>query len=170
MNLWTVLITPFADYAFMRSALVACMALAIASGPLGTLLLLRRMGSVGNVLSHAVMPGAAVGFAIAGSALAALTVGGLITGIIVAFLMIFGNRFDAPTLTAATRRTPKQVSEALHDALRAALLEQAGEDAYAFVHDRIVESLLNNLQEEGRRDAYASEPLGESAEVPPHHR
>src|SRR5580693_2417986 len=59
MSLWSVLVAPFAEYTFMRSALVACMALAVASGPLGTLLLLRRMGLVADVLSHAVMPRAA---------------------------------------------------------------------------------------------------------------
>ena len=95
MSLWSALVAPFSEYAFMRSALVACMALAVASGPLGTLLLLRRMGLVGDVLSHAVMPGAAVGFALAGSALAALSVGGLFTGIAVVLLMILGTRFGA---------------------------------------------------------------------------
>ena len=95
MSIWSVLITPFAEYAFMRSALIACMALAVASGPLGTLLLLRRMGLVGDVLSHAVMPGAAVGFALAGSALAVLSAGGLVTGIAVVLLMILGTRFGA---------------------------------------------------------------------------
>src|SRR5258708_18973213 len=75
MSLWSALVAPFSEYAFMRSALVACMALAVASGPLGTLLLLRRMGLVADVLSHAVMPGAAVGFALAGSALAVLRTG-----------------------------------------------------------------------------------------------
>lgn len=95
MSIWSVLVTPFSEYAFMRSALVACMALAVASGPLGTLLLLRRMGLVGDVLSHAVMPGAAVGFALAGSALAVLSAGGLITGIAVVVLMILGTRFGA---------------------------------------------------------------------------
>ena len=95
MSLWSALVAPFSEYAFMRSALVACMALAVASGPLGTLLLLRRMGLVGDVLSHAVMPGAAVGFAFAGSALAALSVGGLVTGIAVVLLMILGTRFGA---------------------------------------------------------------------------
>jgi zinc/manganese transport system permease protein len=95
MSLWSVLVAPFSEYAFMRSALVACMALAVASGPLGTLLLLRRMGLVGDVLSHAVMPGAAVGFAFAGSALAALSVGGLFTGIAVVLLMMLGTRFGA---------------------------------------------------------------------------
>src|SRR5258708_15265579 len=95
MSLWSTLVAPFSEYAFMRSALVACMALAVASGPLGTLLLLRRMGLVGDVLSHAVMPGAAVGFALAGSALAALSVGGLFTGIAVILLMILCTRFGA---------------------------------------------------------------------------
>jgi len=71
------------------------MALAVASGPLGTLLLLRRMGLVADVLSHAVMPGAAIGFALAGSALAVLSIGGLLTGIAVVFLMILGTRFGA---------------------------------------------------------------------------
>jgi len=95
MSLWTILVTPFADYSFMRTALVACLALAVASGPLGTLLLLRRMGLVGNVLSHAVMPGAAIGFALAGNALAVLSVGGLLTGIAVVLLMMLGTRFGA---------------------------------------------------------------------------
>ncbi|MGH8431659.1 MAG: metal ABC transporter permease [Solimonas sp.] len=93
MSLWSILVTPFSEYAFMRSALVACMALAVASGPLGTLLLLRRMGLVGGILSHAVMPGAAVGFALAGSALAVLSTGGLVTGIAVVLLMTLGTRF-----------------------------------------------------------------------------
>jgi zinc/manganese transport system permease protein len=95
MSLWSTFVAPFSEYAFMRSALVACMALAVASGPLGTLLLLRRMGLVGDVLSHAVMPGAAVGFALAGSALAVLSIGGLLTGIAVVLLMILGTRFGA---------------------------------------------------------------------------
>jgi zinc/manganese transport system permease protein len=95
MSLWSILVAPFSEYAFMRSALVACMALAVASGPLGTLLLLRRMGLVGDVLSHAVMPGAAIGFALAGSALAVLSTGGLLTGIAVVLLMILGTRFGA---------------------------------------------------------------------------
>src|SRR5258708_32572701 len=95
MSLWSTLVAPFSEYAFMRSALVACLALAVASGPLGTLLLLRRMGLVGDVLSHAVMPGAAVGFALAGSALAALSVGGPFTRIAVVLLMVLGTPFGA---------------------------------------------------------------------------
>jgi zinc/manganese transport system permease protein len=80
-----LLIAPFELYSFMRTALVACLALALASGPIGTLLLLRRMSLEGDVLSHAVMPGAALGFLYAGYySLAALSVGGLLTGALVA--------------------------------------------------------------------------------------
>jgi zinc/manganese transport system permease protein len=68
----------------MRIALVACFALALANGPIGTLLLMRRESLDGNVLSHAVMPGAALGFLYAGYSLAALTIGGLLTGLAVA--------------------------------------------------------------------------------------
>ena len=70
----------------MRIALVACFALALANGPLGIFLLLRRMALDGNVLSHAVMPGAALGFAYAGHSLLALSAGGLASGSIVAAL------------------------------------------------------------------------------------
>src|ERR1700758_3681060 len=80
------LIGPFETFGFMRTALVACLALALANGPLGTLLLLRKMSLDGDVLSHAVMPGAALGFLYAGYSLAALSAGGLFTGLVVALL------------------------------------------------------------------------------------
>lgn len=57
---------PFMEFAFMRRALVGCMALALGAGPVGVFLLLRRMSLVGDAMSHAVLPGAAVGFLIAG--------------------------------------------------------------------------------------------------------
>jgi zinc/manganese transport system permease protein len=78
------LIGPFESFGFMRTALVACFALALANGPVGMLLLLRRMSLEGDVLSHAVMPGAALGFLYAGYSLAALSLGGFLTGALVA--------------------------------------------------------------------------------------
>ncbi|MFA5122994.1 metal ABC transporter permease [Zavarzinia sp.] len=77
---------PFADYAFMRRALVACFALALGCGPVGVLLMLRRMSLVGDAMSHAVLPGAAVGFLIAGLNIWAMGLGGLIAGLSVALL------------------------------------------------------------------------------------
>src|ERR1700682_5655186 len=86
------LLGPFESFAFMRLALVACFALALASAPIGTLLLLRRMSLDADVLSHAVMPGAALGFLYAGYSLFALSLGGLLTGLVVAGLAALKTR------------------------------------------------------------------------------
>ena len=50
-------IAPFQEFAFMRRALVATLALALSSAPLGVMLTLRRMSLFGEALSHAVLPG-----------------------------------------------------------------------------------------------------------------
>ena len=84
LSLYALLVGPFEAFSFMRIALVACLALALANGPLGIFLLLRRMTLDGNVLSHAVMPGAALGFVYAGHSLLALSLGGLASGAMVA--------------------------------------------------------------------------------------
>ena len=85
-GVYAALIGPFEAFGFMRVALAACLALALASGPIGVFLLLRRMSLEGDVLSHAVMPGAAIGFLFAGYSLAAMSFGGLATGLGVAGL------------------------------------------------------------------------------------
>jgi len=66
MTTYSVFIAPFVDYGFMRRALVACLALGLGSAPIGVLLMLRRMSLVGDAMSHAILPGAAVGFLVAG--------------------------------------------------------------------------------------------------------
>lgn len=88
------LIAPFETLGFMRAALVACAALALANGAVGTLLVLRRMSLDGDVLGHAVMPGAAIGFLYAGPSPVFLSLGGLASGFAVAALagLIAGGR------------------------------------------------------------------------------
>lgn len=81
-----LLVAPFTDYGFMRRALVACAALAVGSGPLGVFLVLRRMSLMGDALSHAIMPGAAIGFVFAGLSLPAMSLGGFAAGLAVALL------------------------------------------------------------------------------------
>ncbi len=87
MSLYALFVSPFVDYGFMRRALVASIGLGLGSGPVGVLLMLRRMSLVGDAMSHAVLPGAAVGFLIAGGlSLPAMGLGGLIAGLSVALL------------------------------------------------------------------------------------
>jgi zinc/manganese transport system permease protein len=86
MSAHALLIAPFQTLGFMRGALVACLALALANGAVGTLLVLRRMSLDGGVLGHAVMPGAAIGFLYAGPSPTWLSLGGLASGLAVAAL------------------------------------------------------------------------------------
>jgi zinc/manganese transport system permease protein len=87
MILYDTFVHPFIEYGFMRRALVACLSLAIGSAPIGVLLLLRRMSLVGDAMSHAILPGAAVGFLVAGGlSLPAMGLGGLVAGLGVALL------------------------------------------------------------------------------------
>jgi zinc/manganese transport system permease protein len=86
MSAYTLVVAPFTSLAFMRAALVACLALALTNGAVGTLLVLRRMSLDGDVLGHAVMPGAAVGFLYAGPSPFWLSLGGLASGLTVATL------------------------------------------------------------------------------------
>jgi zinc/manganese transport system permease protein len=91
--LFDFFLAPFLDYFFMRHALVACVALALGCGPIGVLLVLRRMSLVGDALSHAVLPGAALGFLISGLSLYAMTLGGIIAGLAVALVAGAVTRF-----------------------------------------------------------------------------
>ncbi|MCG7387906.1 metal ABC transporter permease [Pantoea sp. ACRSB] len=87
------LIQPFIEFGFMRRALIACVALAVSATPLGVFLSLRRMSLIGDALSHAVLPGAAIGYLISGLSLVAMGVGGLIAGLAVALLSGAVSRF-----------------------------------------------------------------------------
>ncbi|MCM2294474.1 metal ABC transporter permease [Allorhizobium sp. BGMRC 0089] len=93
MTAYDLFIEPFADFGFMRRALVASVCLGLGSGPIGVFLMLRRMSLVGDAMSHAVLPGAAIGYLIAGSlSLTAMGLGGLVAGLSVALLSGFISR------------------------------------------------------------------------------
>lgn len=68
----------------MRRALVGVLALGVGAGPVGVLMMLRRMSLAGDAMAHAILPGAAVGFLAAGLNLFAMTIGGLVAGFAVA--------------------------------------------------------------------------------------
>lgn len=84
MSLADLLIAPFADFEFMRRALAGSIALALAAAPIGVMLMLRRMSLTGDAMSHAILPGAALGYLFAGLSLSAMTIGGLLAGVVVA--------------------------------------------------------------------------------------
>jgi len=84
--IWHLFFQPFIEYGFMRRALVVCLALSVSTTALGIFLLLRRMSLMGDALSHAILPGVAVGYLLSGMSLLAMSVGGFIAGIAVALV------------------------------------------------------------------------------------
>ncbi len=86
---------PFAEFDFMRRALVGVVAIALGGGPIGVFLMLRRMSLTGDAMAHAILPGAAVGYLMAGLSLPAMTIGGLFAGVVVAVAAGLISRFTA---------------------------------------------------------------------------
>src|SRR5262245_47513340 len=86
IDLQALLIDPWIAYGFMGRALVACLALSLGCGSIGIFLVLRRMSLMGDAMSHAILPGAALGFLAAGFSLWSMSLGGLMVGLTVAIL------------------------------------------------------------------------------------
>ncbi len=82
--LYDLFIGPFAEFDFMRRALVGVVALSVSGGAIGVFLMLRRMSLTGDAMAHAILPGAAIGYLVAGFSLPAMTLGGLAAGFAVA--------------------------------------------------------------------------------------
>ncbi|TSE31874.1 metal ABC transporter permease [Tepidimonas charontis] len=72
------------EFEFMQRAALGCVLLALGAAPVGVFLMLRRMSLMGDAMSHAILPGAAVGYLLAGLSLPAMTLGGVIGGVLVA--------------------------------------------------------------------------------------
>jgi zinc/manganese transport system permease protein len=84
MSVYEFLFQPFVDFGFMRRALVATVALALGSAPIGAVLVLRRMSLMGDAMAHALLPGVAVGFLWGGLSLTAMSLGGFAAAMAVA--------------------------------------------------------------------------------------
>jgi zinc/manganese transport system permease protein len=80
---YELLLAPFTEFAFMRRALAATLALALSAAPLGVFLTLRRISLLGDALSHAILPGVALGFMFFGLSLTAMALGGVLAGLLV---------------------------------------------------------------------------------------
>ena len=79
-----VFIAPFAEFEFMRRALVGAFAIAFGAAPVGIFLMLRRMSLIGDAMAHAILPGAAIGYMLSGLSVFAMAGGGLIAGLVIA--------------------------------------------------------------------------------------
>jgi zinc/manganese transport system permease protein len=84
--MYDLLIAPFADFAFMKRALVASLCLSVGGSSIGVFLILRRMSLMGDALAHALLPGAALGFLLGGLSLPAMSLGGFLAGIATALV------------------------------------------------------------------------------------
>ena len=82
-SMYDILITPLFDYDFMQKAFIALVCLSLSSPLIGVFLTLKKMSLSGDAISHAILPGAAAGFMFSGLSVTAMTIGGMLTGIIV---------------------------------------------------------------------------------------
>jgi zinc/manganese transport system permease protein len=89
LALYDILIGPFAEYIFMKRALVTCVCMALTSAPIGVFLVFRRMSLMGEALSHGILPGIAVAYIIAGASLWTMTLGGVIAGLLIAYMSYY---------------------------------------------------------------------------------
>lgn len=93
--IWDLIFAPFADFGFMRRALLGCVAVSVGATPVGVFLMLRHMSLTGDAMAHAILPGAAIGYLVSGLSLGAMTIGGLIAGMVVALASGFVARVTA---------------------------------------------------------------------------
>ena len=77
------LIQPFVEFAFMRRSLAGLVALSVSAPPIGVFLVLRRMSLMGDALGHAILPGAAIAYLLAGLSLVAMSFGAMLAGLAV---------------------------------------------------------------------------------------
>ncbi|MCD7107438.1 metal ABC transporter permease [Rhizobium sp. DKSPLA3] len=87
------LVSPFLEYGFMQRALLGSLVLSVSCAPVGVFLMLRRMSLTGDAMSHAILPGAAIGFLLFGLEIMPMTIGGLVVGLLVALGSGFVSRF-----------------------------------------------------------------------------
>lgn len=94
--------SPFIEHEFMQRALLAALLLGVTGAPLGLLLVLRRMGLVGDAMAHALLPGAALSvWLLGGVSLVAMSLGAFGAALLVAWLAGGVSRLTAQREDAA---------------------------------------------------------------------
>jgi zinc/manganese transport system permease protein len=95
---------PVLETLALKSAAAGALSLAFGGAPLGVLLVARRMSLMGDGMSHALLPGVAIAYLVAGPNPTMLVVGALIAALVVA---------AASTLFSAGGRLPEDASFAV---------------------------------------------------------
>lgn len=95
-------LAPFLESEPLRRALLATLCLSLSAPPIGVFLTLRRMSLTGDAMSHAILPGVAVAFLLAGQSPLAMAFGGALAGIVVALA--------AAAISRATNRIKEDAS------------------------------------------------------------
>ena len=88
----SIFFDPFFEFDFLREALVACMFISLSSLPLGLFMSYRRLSLTGDSLSHAILPGIALGFWFYGLSIPAMTIGGFVAGVVIVLISNWSSR------------------------------------------------------------------------------
>lgn len=91
--MFEIFIEPFIEFEFMQKALMGCFFLSLSAPLLGLFLILKKLSLTGDAISHAILPGVAIGYAVAGMSVTVMTLGGFIAGSIVIILSGLVSRF-----------------------------------------------------------------------------
>ncbi len=91
--MYEILIQPFIEYGFMFKSLLGCVLISLCAPMLGLFLILKKMSLTGDAISHAILPGVAIGYAVAGLSVTIMTLGGFIAGSLVIVLSGFVSRY-----------------------------------------------------------------------------
>jgi zinc/manganese transport system permease protein len=89
ISVYDTAIAPFVEFDFMGHALLGAVVLACGCAPVGLFLIQRRMSLAGDAMAHAILPGIAAGYMLAGLSLWAMTLGGFLAGLGVALVSGF---------------------------------------------------------------------------------
>lgn len=90
-SLHALFVEPF-QYGFMQRGLLIAVILSASGGLLGSVLVLRRLALMGDVLSHSLLPGVAVAWLFFGQGMLAMLGGALVAGLLTALGSAFVSR------------------------------------------------------------------------------
>ena len=93
--MYSAFISPFVEHGFMVQALMITLILSVVTAPFGVFLMLRGMSLTGDAMSHALLPGVAIAYAITGYSVWSLALGAFGAGIAVVALSTMATRLTA---------------------------------------------------------------------------